>query len=825
MKKLYIDSETCGLHSMMVLIQYAVEDGEIVLYDIWKRPVGETLDLIEWICGHTVVGFNLVFDWFHIVKIYTIWRLCPRDWIPEEHIDEIAMLEPKAQDGPCVKPANALDLLLYSRKGPTQSLMAREDVRIRRVPTALAYALAEELEKRVQIDSIYFARSADKNAPRWKVYDRKTREGDIDRDFKDVVLKFAPAGGLKFLAEHLLDYVPKVHYKDVEPHPGWRPYELGYAPTALAVSSPEKKWEVWKTDRQTGSPKLAGHAWPAVIGKFIHHWSTREDAREYANDDIVYTRALDKHFKSPEPGDDDSVLACMVPAIRWRGFTIDVEGMKKLRDKAQGIVAASPVNANKPSEVRQYLSEVMDDVEAAFIEETTKKSKLQAIERWKIEIGPQGDGDEDEMPEAQILGNWTIDQLESCEKCEGTGHDQGATCQRCQGAGHLKPGIHPAAIRAQELLRVKEAVKEVELYSKLIFAGKFHASFNVIGTLSSRMSGDGGLNAQGIKKTEEVRRMFPLAWPGYVLCGGDFDSFEVTLADAVYNDPKLREELLKGKKLHALFGMAMYPGETYESILASAGKAHDMYSKAKSGVFAMIYGGSADTLAQKLGIPVEVAKKAEETWFQWFPGIAKARQKTFDMFCPMKQMDNRQIVWGEPADYIESFLGFRRYFTLENAICRALFDLARKPPKNWRDCDIKVMRRDRVQTAGGAAASALYGAAFGIQNANMRAAANHEIQSPGGQITKAVQRRIWDLQPAGIHEFLVAPMNIHDELMVTTHPAMVPQVTAAVRQTVEPYRTRVPLIGMTWFEAMANWAEKKGGSEPVLIRAPEMCAA
>lgn len=39
--------------------------------------------------------------------------------------------------------------------------------------------------------------------------------------------------------------------------------------------------------------------------------------------------------------------------------------------------------------------------------------------------------------------------------------------------------------------------------------------------------------------------MFPLAWDGYELCGGDFDSFEVTLADAVYNDQTLRADLLR----------------------------------------------------------------------------------------------------------------------------------------------------------------------------------------------------------------------------------------------------------------------------------------
>ena len=149
--KCYLDTETCGLHSMMVLLQYAVEDGPITLYEVWRRPIRETLALIEWICQHTVVGFNLAFDWFHVCKTYTILRLCDPDWIPEEHIDEIALLEPQGQDGPCVKPAAALDLMLHSRKGPMQSLMAREDVRIKRVPTALAYALARELENRVEL--------------------------------------------------------------------------------------------------------------------------------------------------------------------------------------------------------------------------------------------------------------------------------------------------------------------------------------------------------------------------------------------------------------------------------------------------------------------------------------------------------------------------------------------------------------------------------------------------------------------------------------------------------------------------------------------------
>ena len=73
MSKVYLDTETCGLYSMMVLLQWALDDGPINLHEVWRRPVHETLRLIEWLCEHIVVGFNIAFDWFHIVKVYTIF--------------------------------------------------------------------------------------------------------------------------------------------------------------------------------------------------------------------------------------------------------------------------------------------------------------------------------------------------------------------------------------------------------------------------------------------------------------------------------------------------------------------------------------------------------------------------------------------------------------------------------------------------------------------------------------------------------------------------------------------------------------------------------
>jgi hypothetical protein len=154
--------------------------------------------------------------------------------------------------------------------------------------------------------------------------------------------------------------------------------------------------------------------------------------------------------------------------------------------------------------------------------------------------------------------------------------------------------------------------------------------------------------------------------------------------------------------------------------------------------------------------------------------------------------------------------GFRRYFTLENTICRALFDLASKPPKPWQELKIRVQRRDRTQSASGAVQSALYAAAFGMQASNMRAAANHVIQSAGAQITKLVQRRIWDVQPPGVGEWLVQSMNIHDEIMTVTKsdPVVIDKVAQIVDEAVESIRPKVPLIKMCWSKKLNSWADK-----------------
>lgn len=858
--KCFLDSETCGLHGMAITLQYAFDDGPITIHEFWTTPIGESLALIERICECEVIGFNLAFDWFHICKIYTTFLLAKEklgeDAYPDEHIEQIALLEKEARDGPCVKPFKSFDIMLHARKTEFQITMERSDIRIRRVPTQLAWTLANELEHRVKLDSILFARNASKIGPNWKVHDIRSSDGDINPDFKDIVLKFKPSMALKSLAVHALGIPSEeiLQFSDIEvPRVLW-PVDVGYAPFALAITSPAKGWKILKKYGKKKIGRRAQFAWPALIKHHIDHWSYNEDARTYAIKDVEYTRRLYDYFGRPDTGDDDSELATMVGSVRWRGYAVDLEGIKALKAAAEKRIQEVPT---APHKVKQWISQVLSEEEKATFTSTGKVTLQKMASFINGEPCPL-------LPMHEMFGN-------KCEHCNMTG----------------KLPAPESAKRAQAVLEARMMKKEVELYDKLLLAGRFHASFKVIGALSGRMAGADQLNAQGIKRTKTVREKFPLAFGKLKLRGGDFSAFEVVLADAAYNDHVLRRDLQtcevcrdiqvvevpngsapanrtlsasslatytkkrlqeeakkrkkaeeegksykektpeeignetlktfycpkcgfnKRMKIHALFGVHVYPDMDYDQIKATDGMPDDRYNKSKSAVFAMIYGGEAYTLMTRLGVPIEVADEAYKKFTSRYAGVGMARQRVIDSFCSIRQEGGigSKVVWNDPAEYVESLLGFKRYFILENQIVKTLFELAENPPEEWMKLKIKVRRRDREQTASGAVRSALFGTSFQIQASNMRAAANHEIQSSGAQITKHVERKVWDIQPHGVHDWLVQPMNVHDQVLTPTDPSVDDQVYEAVYKAVESFRDRVPLIEFD-YKPMESWASK-----------------
>ena len=263
---IYLDTETCGLHGPIVIIQWAEDNGDVQIHSVWTNPISETMELIETICNHPggVCGFNLAFDWFHICQLYTTLYSFS-DWSvePIDHIDTYVKYEEKARFlNICLKPYGAFDIMLHARKGLYQSTMNRADIRIKRIPTLLAHELAQELTDRIPLPDIYFARKKNPGQ-RWQVFDIEDDFGDIEPEFKDIVLKFAPSSALKALYAAVTDESPDAMLQFRQVEPKYRPKELGYAPFALA----------------NGNAPGYGGAWPIHIRDYVRHWVYYAPAR------------------------------------------------------------------------------------------------------------------------------------------------------------------------------------------------------------------------------------------------------------------------------------------------------------------------------------------------------------------------------------------------------------------------------------------------------------------------------------------------------------------------------------------------------------------
>jgi hypothetical protein len=466
-------------------------------------------------------------------------------------------------------------------------------------------------------------------------------------------------------------------------------------------------------------------------------WLKAGDA--YARRDVELLRGLRKALGNPQPDDDDSVLAASVGSCRWRGWSI-------LRAEAEDAYTRAQVRAQAvstaPLAVKAELVKLAGPMRGIAIKDTRDET-LEQVQGWGGEVGE-----------------------------------------------------HARLVRD-----ARSAEKEADYVGKLLRAERAHFDFSVIGTLSGRMAGRGGVS--GHQAPASLRGIFDLASPGLSLDGGDFDSFEPSILAAACEDAALTEMLKLGKKIHGIYGSTVLD-EDYDDVKGN----EELYKRSKVGFLARLYGAHDAKTAEVFGLPVDTFAERDAEFLAQFKGVGAEKKRVHGKFCSMKQATpGGRVEWFEPADYEESLLGFRRYFTLENKLCRTLFELASNVPQAWKSLEGRVSRRKgKIQTPGGAIMSALFAAAFNVQARNLRQAGNHRIQSTGAEICKRMQRRIWDHQPAGVHEWVVQPFQIHDELEVARRPDL--DLTPTVASVVDHYRAKIPLLGMSWKRNMSSWKEK-----------------
>lgn len=153
--------------------------------------------------------------------------------------------------------------------------------------------------------------------------------------------------------------------------------------------------------------------------------------------------------------------------------------------------------------------------------------------------------------------------------------------------------------------------------------GRVHTSFNMVGTVTGRLSStDPNLQNIPIRSEEggKIRAAF-ISAPGHVLVSADYSQIELRLLAHVANIPQLKESFIHNEDIHARTASEVFntPIEGMDPLIRRQAKAIN---------FGIIYGISAFGLGKQLGVSAGVAKQYIDTYFARYPEIKAYMQTT-----------------------------------------------------------------------------------------------------------------------------------------------------------------------------------------------------
>ena len=147
---------------------------------------------------------------------------------------------------------------------------------------------------------------------------------------------------------------------------------------------------------------------------------------------------------------------------------------------------------------------------------------------------------------------------------------------------------------------------------------RIHTNFQMTVTATGRLSSTEP-NLQNIPtRTElgsELRRMFVPA-PGCVLVDADYSQIELWLLAHISGDESMQEACRSGEDFHAVTASHVF-GVPLNEVTSSMRRA------AKAVNFGIVYGISAFSLSQDLGVSAEEAKAYMDAYFARFPGVKR----------------------------------------------------------------------------------------------------------------------------------------------------------------------------------------------------------
>ncbi len=277
--------------------------------------------------------------------------------------------------------------------------------------------------------------------------------------------------------------------------------------------------------------------------------------------------------------------------------------------------------------------------------------------------------------------------------------------------------------------------------------GRIRTSFQMTVTATGRLS-SAEPNLQNIPtRTDlgsEIRKMFIPA-EGCVLVDADYSQIELRLLAHIAGDTVMQEAFNSGEDFHTATAARVF-GVAPEAVT------HEMRRRAKAVNFGIVYGISAFSLSQDIGVTVGEAKAYMEAYFKTFPGVRRYMTEVVEQ--------------AKQRGYVETLLHRRR-------------NLPELTSSNHN------MR------------------AFGE-----RVALNMPIQGAAADVMKLAMVAVWKrLRAEKLQARLV--LQVHDELIVECPEAEVETVARLLQQEMEGVvKLSVPLTADAHWGR--NWLEAKG---------------
>ncbi|MDO4315972.1 MAG: DNA polymerase, partial [Oscillospiraceae bacterium] len=277
--------------------------------------------------------------------------------------------------------------------------------------------------------------------------------------------------------------------------------------------------------------------------------------------------------------------------------------------------------------------------------------------------------------------------------------------------------------------------------------GRVRTSFQMTVTATGRLSSTEP-NLQNIPtRTDlgsEIRRMFVPA-DGCVLVDADYSQIELRLLAHISGDAAMRTAFTSGGDIHTATAAQVFH-------TAPEDVTHEMRRSAKAVNFGIVYGISAFSLSQDIGVSVAEAKAYMEAYFATFPGVRKYMDEVVEK--------------ARETGYVETILHRRR--------------------------DLPELRSSN----------------FNLRSFGERVALNMPIQGTAADIMKLAMIAVWKrLRAEKLRARLV--LQVHDELIVECPEAEAEQVAKLLEEEMENVvHLSVPLTAEAHWGR--NWLEAKG---------------